>query len=62
MHLFSQDKFEELIGVVATREVELQAGGVVKHSFNLDNVKLWVIGGNDRPQNRPQNTPLSPSW
>ena len=31
--------------MVATREVELQAEGVVKHSFNLDNVEKWSAEG-----------------
>ena len=36
---------DELRGVVATREVELRAEGVVKHSFNLYNVEKWVAAG-----------------
>lgn len=36
---------KELRGVVATREVELQAEGVVKHSFNLDNMEKWLAEG-----------------
>ena len=32
-------------GVVATREVELQTEGVVKHTFNLDNMEKWLAEG-----------------
>lgn len=31
--------------MVATKEVELQSEGVVKHSFNLDNVEKWLAEG-----------------
>ncbi len=36
---------DELRGVVGTRKVELQMEGVVKHSFNLANMKNWVAEG-----------------
>lgn len=36
---------DALRGVVATREVELQPEGVVKHAFNLDNVEKWLAEG-----------------
>lgn len=36
---------DALRGVVATREVELHPEGVVKHSFNLDNVEKWLAEG-----------------
>ncbi len=37
---------DELRDVVATRKVELQEEGVVKHTFNLYNIENWLDEGN----------------
>ena len=48
--LYMQEAGKELRGVVATREVEFQAEGVIKHSFNLDNIEKWLAEGEGERQ------------